>query len=425
MNRRTSLLSFIISVTAILFLSCENELQKRDRLIREAVDKYYHIGEISIQNITYDTIKDQDWCYNLAEWLISNPEFFTDKELYDELCCARKNLKKKESENRIIATIQGTLNNHFSADSIELHIGLLENNRLLPIRKTILNSLLDMCDKPEIQILDIAIAVGVGHNGRPYIDDPFLSSILSKPFNENSNMKYYSIPMLIPYSDSQQYTAIDLQFLGIHLTEPLDTLKLRGNNLTQVFAYKNYCCYSLKNKMLVNNISLPVDILCWTIDNHVAIIKAKCTTPVVIDDLLRMYTVKYGDFKSIYGGVYVEGLVESVSGAKAYEWNFLDNGIIIINNTETHHVYEPQYTYQKPKIINTYYTFENITTIYCDKQLYRRARILQAERDKVIKQQKHLNDSLQMFEVHKADSIQKAIQEKKLNEKAQILSSQI
>ena len=84
-----------ITIKAVTFLllislfSCKPKLKEQglDNKVRDLVESKFSSehNPYIIDNIVYDTIGTGEWSSELATLMIDNPEWFSDKELYDEL----------------------------------------------------------------------------------------------------------------------------------------------------------------------------------------------------------------------------------------------------------------------------------------------------------------------------------------------------
>ena len=370
-----------------------------------------------IDHITYDTIGAGDWSYNLAELMINNPQLFSDKKLLEELLYEYNSIDTNDSKTRLIATIfsqNAFYNNAF-------YIGIIGDS-LTNIESKPLNAFLNVCSVEEAKILDIANVVGLCDTRISSCVNNAIKIALSDKsyydyyrYNNQSNnkMKFSKSPAIFDDNGKVKDTIVHLQFMGFNLYENIDSAMLKHRHLSIMkdYSFDNYSCYHLIDKIEINNKKHPIDIQLLTLDDHIALIKVVCTDNI-FDELFEMFKLKYGEYIYVYPIDHT--FYNAVSGASNYVWSFFNNGIILVNNTEIHNVYYPSYTYSPPKLNYTNTVFNNITIIYCDKQMYRRLVQKETERKTFIENEQYVSDSLERVEKHRKDSIQKANEKERL-----------
>lgn len=410
--------NFPISIISFLFLislfSCKPKEQGLDSKVMSFLDSSFSSKySYSYNKIKFDTVGNGDWSRNLAELMIDNPQFFSDKLLLDELLTNYQHTNVNDSKTRLIASVY--YQNQYNNDGI-FYIGIIGDS-LTNIEDNPLEALLNICSVEEAKVLDIANVIGL--TNRANINNTIkeeLESLSKNPYrlNDNGNKLKYSKKQGIIYDKGKaKDTIIHLQFMGNGLNDCIDSImkKQPKNSIVKDYSFDNYSCYHMKDKIEINENKYSIETQLYTINNRIVLIKAVCLDNIV-DELLEMFRIKYGD--DIFAYPIDHTFINTVSGANQYVWSFSNNCIILIDNNERYDKYYSDVTYQKPKIMNTYYHFKNATIAYCDKQMYRILLQKEKEREFAIQREQFVSDSLVQVDKYRKDSIQKAKEQERL-----------
>lgn len=412
---------FIKTITLLLLISlfsCKPKEQGLESKVRDLIESKFSSKQnlFIIDHIKYDTIGTGDWSYNLAQSMIDNPELFSDKELFEKLVWSCQSIDSNDHRMRIIANIRGhteIYKNVFGYE-YEYHIGIIGDS-LTNVEKKPIEALLNICSVEDAIVIDIAKVIGLANSPFFLSKNTIISEILSENWYRGNNvkMKYSKINPIFNDKGKVKDDIVRLQFMGIYLNDRIDSVLLRyaRKSIIKDFSFDNYSCYHYMDKIETKSGGHTIENQLYTIDDRIVMIKAICYDNIK-EELLEMFKTKYGDDSYIHP--IDNTLVDFVYDASFYLWSFLNQGIVIVNNTDIYDEYYPTYTYDPPKLKETHYYFKNITIVYCDKQMYRRLVQKEQERKFSIQREQFLSDSVKRVEKYKKDSIQKDKEKERL-----------
>ena len=327
---------------------------------------YSKFSDLDITKITYDTIGDGSWAFNLAQLMLNTPGIISDSVMYKELELYARQIDTSDKRWRIIANVYGT-----KYPDPEYTIGIIGDS-LTKVNESILGVLLNICDENETRIIDIATVAEL--DKRDLLNDTLLKKLIPSDWylGDNAGMFYSKVKPFIE-SKNIKDTSISLQFLGYRLNDFIDTL--RTGNFQKLYKFQNYCIYKSIKKFAINDVLFDFDIEIITLDSKIALIKAVCISDIS-DALDKMFRLKYGE--QTYGST-DPSFYETVYGYHQSVWNFGTNCITLIDNTENVGKWDYPCGSNQKKWFHFYYKFHNVIVIYCDKQMYRRHRSLNDE----------------------------------------------
>lgn len=407
MNRKT--LNIIILFLLTIFCSCKSEQQKMDNRVRSHLKEYYKtkrhskFSDFEITKITYDTIGDGCWTYNLACLMLETPGIISDSIIRKELEQYTSQIDTSDKRLRIIANIYGT---RYPDPSYS--IGIIGDS-LTKVSESILEVLLNICNEYETRIIDIANVAELGI--RNLLNDTVLKELISSTWylGDNDGITYSKFEPFI-YSKDIKDTSITLQLLGYCLNKTIDTIHDRS--LKKIYDFKDLCKYQAIKKLIINNKSYEFNLELFTLNSRIAMIKAICKSDIS-DELEKMLKIKYGEIS--YGSI-DSYFYETVHGYREKAWNFGTNCIVLINNTEDVGKWDYPCGSNKKKWFHYYYYFHDVIVIYCDKQMYRRLRSLTEDKlqyNAELQQREYKN---KLAEQRRLDSLQLIATKNKLKE---------
>ncbi|MBQ3944962.1 MAG: hypothetical protein II670_05045 [Alphaproteobacteria bacterium] len=413
-----------ITIKAVTFLllislfSCKPEKQGIDNKVRNLIESKFSSehNPYIVDHIVYDTIGTGEWSSELATLMIDNPEWFSDKKLYDELFFVLNDIDTADYRMRLIANIHG----HDHWGESDYYIGIIGDSLTKieenPYRASI-EALLNICSTEEKRVLDIANVIE--------LSDRQISSYVNKTVLKllsywNSVHIISKTPPIFNAKGNTKDTTLYLQFTGINLNDRIDSVLLMHPKyqITKEFSFDNYSSYCVKNRIETKSGVHELETQLFTLDDYIVLIKAVCYDNIY-EELYKMYKTKYGESVNVYS--FDKTFCKPENGSDIYYWSFINNGIVLIKNSSRIDTYGPDVTYRSPKIMRTDYVFINTVIIYCDKQLYRKLVQKETERKNSVEREQFVIDSLKQVERRKEDSIQKA----KEIERLRINASQI
>ena len=417
--------NFPISIISFLFLislfSCKPKEQGLDSKVMSFLDSSFSSKySYSYNKIKFDTVGNGDWSRNLAELMIDNPQFFSDKLLLDELLTNYQHTNVNDSKTRLIASVY--YQNQYNNDGI-FYIGIIGDS-LTNVENTSIEALLNICSVEEAKVLDIANVINLTDRKKSVdINNTIIEALksLSKNYyrlKDDCNKLTLSKEKTILNDKEDEGrvkdTIVHLQFLGNGLNDGIDSIMIKypKYSIVKDYSFDNYSCYHIKDQIEICNNKYLMETQLYTIDNRVVLITAVCLDNI-FDELLEMFKIKYGEYNT-YAYSIDNTFISTVPGAHQYVWSFSNNCIILIDNNERHDEYYPDVTYQKPKILHTYYHFKNATIAYCDKQMYRILLQKENERKSFIEREHFISDSLERVGKFRKDSIRKAQEQERL-----------
>lgn len=407
---------FIKTITLLLLISlfsCKPKEQGLDNKVRNLIESKFSSehNPYIIDYIIYDSIGTGKWSSELATLMIDNPEWFSDKELYDELFFVLNYIDTADYRMRLIANIHG----HNQWGKSDYYIGIIgdsltkieENPYRAPVE-----ALLNICSIEEKRVLDIANVIE--------LSDRQISSYVNKKVlkllsNWNSVHIISKTEPIFNAKGNTKDTTLCLQFTGINLNDRIDSVILMypKYHITKEFSFDSYSSYRVKNSIETKSGIHELETHLYTLDDYIVLIKAVCHDNI-FEELYKMYKTKYGESVKVYS--FDKTFCKPENGSSSYYWSFINSGIVLVKNSSRVDTYGPDVTYQPPKIMRTDYVFYNTTIIYCDKQLYRKLVQKEQERKNLIEREQFVIDSLNQVEKRKKDSIQKAKEIEKLKQ---------
>ena len=386
--------------------SCKSEQKKMDDKVRSHLKEYYkdkrhsNFSDFKITKIAYDTIGDGKWAYNLASLMLNTEGIISDSVLYKELKATSTYIDTNDNRLRIIASIYGRYksgDDWMSFSDPSYTIGIIGDS-LTAVNESSLYVLLNICNKEEMRIVDIANVVDLGK--RSIIIDSMLRKQINLEWYHGNNKD-------IVYSNEKSFvdgkkikdTSLSLQFVGYLLNEIIDTIS--NACLQKEWEFKDYCKYKTREPLIINDSVYSFEIHLYTLEGSIAMIKAICKSDISYT-LEKMFQIKYGE--ATYGSV-DSYFFETVYGTRQSVWNFGANCIVINENREDVGKWDYPSGSNQKKWFHYYYYFHNVTVIYCDKQMYRRLKKVDEEMQNHIKEQKQIEHSRKLEIQKTQDSI--------------------
>ena len=329
-------------------------------------------SNFEITKITYDTIGDGKWAYDLAYIMLNTKGIISDSVLFSEVETSSANIDTNDKRLRIIANIYGRYKNRNEWQSFPdpaYTIGIVGDS-LTEVNESCLYVLLNICDSSELRIIDIANIIEFGKRSllkksilRKYLDIGWylgdkeqLVYSKEKPFYSGKNIND---------------TIVSLQFLGYQLNTKIDSINDSG--LIKEDEFNNYCKYKTTKSIAIIDSNYLFDIELYVLDKRIAMIRAKCKKDIT-SDLEKMFKIKYGEETP---GDIDYFFYESISYKRPFPsiWNFRNNCIVIDNYTEDVGKLDYPCGSNQKKWFHYYYFFHGLTVTYCDKQMYRRLKL--------------------------------------------------
>ena len=399
--------------------SCKSEQKRNDDRVRSHLKAYYknsrhsNFSDFKITKITYDTVGNGRWAYNLACLMLNTEGIISDSVLYKELLIASNQIDTNDSRLRIIANIYGEYkigDNWNSFPDPSYSIGIIGDS-LTAVNESSLYVLLNICNKDEMRIIDIANVAELGK--RSVISDSTLRKQIDMEW-------YLGNRKDIVYSNEKSFvdgknikdTSLFLQFVGYQLDGAIDTIS--DVSLNKEWEFNNYSKYRTRKALIVKDSTYQFEIELYVLEGRVAMIKAICTKDIS-NILEKMFLIKYGQKEC---GSVDSYFFETVYGTRQSVWNFGTNCIVINDNREDVGKWDYPCGSNQKKWFHYYYHFHNVTVIYCDKQMYRRLKKVDEEMQNHIKEQKLIEHSRKLEIQKTKDSIFKERETERLKRNA-------
>jgi hypothetical protein len=405
--------SFIL-LLFFLISSCKSERQKMDDKVCSHLKEYYKnnryskYSDFDLTKITYDTIGDGCWAYELARLMLNTPGIITDSILYGELESTSQLIDTFDHRLRVIVNVfgghkNGTNNQWKYYPDPSYTIGIIGDS-LTTVNESRLCILLNMCDSNEMRIIDIANVADLGK--RSFLRDSVLRKQVDLGWYVRDKKDIvYSKNM--PFIDGKNIidTSLSLQFVGYRLNDVIDTI--HDINLYKEYEFKNYCLYKVRKPFAINDNIHFFELEIFTLEGRIAMIKAICTDDITAF-LKRLFQIKYGE--ESYGHI-DSYFFETVYGTRQSVWNFGTNCILLNDNREDVGKWDYPCGSNQKKWFHFYDHFHNVTIIYCDKQMYRRLRIADEEMRIYIEELKRIEHNRRIEVQRHQDSIRKAMED--------------
>lgn len=394
--------------------SCKSEQQKLDDKVRYRLKEYnskiYHKStKFEITKITYDTIGDGKWAYDLAHIMLNTKGIISDSVLFHVLETTSANIDTNDKRLRIIASVDGKYkygDKWKSFPDPEYTIGIIGDS-LTEVNESSLYALLNICNSSEKRIIDIANVVELGK--RSLLKDSVLRKQIDLGWYLGKDENFlYSKEKPFYSGKYVKDTLIALQFLGYQLNGSIDSVN--DFCLNKEEKHGNFYKYKTKKQLTIIDSIYSFDIELFVLDGRISMIRAKCTQNITTT-VEKMYQIKYGEETP---GDIDNFFYERISYRRPFPpsiWNFRNNCIVIDNYTEDVGKWDYPCGSNRKEWFHYYYTFHGLTITYCDKQMYRRLKIYVGDMQNHKKEIEISESKRKAEELRLADSIRKRCNE--------------
>ena len=276
--------------------------------------------------------------------MLNTPGIITDSILYGELESTSQIIDTFDHRLRVIANVfgghkNGTNNQWKYYPDPSYTIGIIGDS-LTTVNESRSCILLNMCDRNEMRIIDVANVADLGR--RSFLRDSVLREQVDLGWyvRDKKDIVYSKNK---PFIDGKYIidTSLSLQFVGYRLNDVIDTI--HDINLHKEYEFKNYCLYKARKPFAINDNIHFFELEIFTLEGRIARVKAICTDDITAF-LKRLFQINM-EKRVMVGLIHISlkqsmelvnlcGILEPIAFYLMIIEKMLGNGIILVGVTK-------------------------------------------------------------------------------------------